>query len=476
MPTIQDCHSCHSNVNFADETKFTHANISGDCESCHNGNYIDPAGALGKVSDPTPPHPTTTADCGMCHGIGNNFTDGIYDHTGIVDNCSSCHGDAAPAPPTGAVTRKSSMTNPAHVTTTQDCSICHIPGTFKTAVFNHDNIVTNCGVSCHGGPAPIATIKPAVQFHVDTTEDCSACHNTTAFAGAKYDHSDIKDNCVSCHNGDIALGKDGTHVPTNIDCVVCHTTAGFKPATFDHTGVGNNCTSCHDGVFAQDKKVDHTVTSLECGSCHSVPTTIIIANGGTNDFIPATHSPVSINTRCDSCHGVTATGKDKKTNPDHWLTSLDCRSCHNTAGFLDGTWTHEPSSEGTCNTCHSAVGGAKKKAGGHMSTTSQCDECHTTDAWAPTNFSHDPTNINQDDYPGDHNESLSCDECHGNSIDNPFVYPLTSDKYAPFCAACHAGDFKRKGKHIGGENGTIEQNKNCSDGGKGCHKVDDRKF
>ena len=480
VPTSQDCHSCHSNVDFADKTKFIHADISGNCESCHDGNYIDPAGALGKVSDPTPPHPVTTADCGLCHGIGNNFTDGIFDHTGIVDNCSSCHGDAAPAPPVGAVTRKSS----AHVTTTQDCNICHVPGSFATAVFNHDQIITDCA-SCHGGPTPTATVKPSPTstppgFHVDTLEDCSVCHNKTAFAGAKYDHTDILDNCASCHDGSIAPGKNGTHVPTSGDCATCHSKAGpgFIPATFDHAGIVDNCETCHDGIFATGKNIGHVVTTADCGACHRIPPTEIIANGATNGFIPATHSPVADTTRCDSCHGVNATGKDAKTNPDHLTTSLDCRSCHTTASFIPGGWVHDASTVGRCDTCHITDGGAQrvKPTTGHITTTSQCDECHTTDAWAPTNFSHDPGNINQDDYPGDHNGSPACSACHGNSIDNPFVYPPNGVQYAPFCAACHENDFDRKGDHIGGENGTVEQNKDCSGGGRGCHKVSDRNF
>ena len=109
-----------------------------------------------------------------------------------------------------------------------------------------------------------------------------------------------------------------------------------------------------------------------------------------------------------------------------------------------------------------------------MTTTSQCDECHTTTAWAPTNFSHDPNKPTQDDYPGDHNAAFGCVACHGNSIDSPFVYPTT--RYAPFCAACHAKDFESESKHNGGKNGTIEQNKDCSGGGAGCHRVSDRKF
>ena len=452
IPTGQDCHSCHSNSDFKDRTQFTHDGITGNCTSCHNGNYFDSANAKGKDYPlPTKTHPITTTDCGACHGVGNGFTDGGFDHTGTIDNCSSCHGDGQP----GATTKK----HPTHVTTTQDCSVCHVPGTFVTAVFNHTGIVDNCA-SCHDGSVPTATIKSA--DHLPTAVDCSSCHNTTAFVGARFDHQGTVSDCASCHNGTIALGKDGNHVPTSKDCSVCHKTTGFIPGTFDHTGIVDNCASCHDGFLAKGKTTDHVQTLADCGLCHT-PT----------GFIPATfdHSAVSINTRCDSCHGVTSTGKDKKTNPAHWATSFDCRSCHTTSTFLSGTWQHDSNSAGNCDSCHSAVGGAKPKpSSGHISTNLQCDACHTTAAWAPTNFAHDP----QGNYPGDHRVNYTCSRCHGSVITTPFVYPFST--YAPDCAACHKNDFDSESDHNGGKSGTVAQNQDCTGGGRGCHKVSDSGF
>ena len=139
LPTGQDCDTCHTNDTFIPSI-FNHSGITGNCVSCHDGSGNNvAAGALGK----TPAHPDTTADCGSCHAIGNNFTDGTFDHTGIVDNCSACHGDSPTATPVGP------KKNALHIPTTQDCSFCHVPGTFKPAVFDHTGIVDNCA-QCHG--------------------------------------------------------------------------------------------------------------------------------------------------------------------------------------------------------------------------------------------------------------------------------------------------------------------------------------
>jgi hypothetical protein len=451
LPTTQDCDVCHTNATFTPSI-FDHSGITGNCSSCHDGSVNNvAAGALGT----TPNHPVTTADCGACHAVGQNFTDGTFDHSGITNNCSSCHGDTPTATPTGP------KKDPGHVITNEDCSVCHVVGTFANARFNHTGIVNNC-VACHADPGAIATVKHGA--HIPTTQDCSVCHNTTAFSGARFDHQNIVNNCESCHDGAIARGKTPppNHVPTTGDCVDCHQTTGFKPATFEHTGIVDNCRSCHDGAYAIGKSNNHVPTNQDCSVCHT-----------TNSFSGAGFNHTGIVNNCDSCHGAgIAIGKDAKTNPPHLTTSLDCYLCHSTATFAGGTWIHDNTSVNNCDTCHTPGGGATFKPNNHLNTPEQCDVCHTTNGWAPATFSHSP----QGNYPGDHRNDPGCTGCHkgaigaGLTIDN---YPnrLT---YAPDCAGCHAGDFESEGDHIGGKNGTVSQNRDCA--GSGCHKVSDRKF
>ena len=443
LPTTQDCDVCHTNDAFSPSI-FSHSGITGNCISCHDGNNVT-VGARGT----TPTHPATSGqDCGVCHNTVS-FADATFDHTGRVVNCVECHGDNA----TGAVTKKGID----HVTTAEDCSLCHVPGTFVNAVFDHTGIVDNCA-SCHEGSEAIATVKHI--DHLPTTEDCSVCHVPTVFADARFDHQGIVDNCASCHDGVTARGKapPPNHVPTNGDCSDCHQTTGFVPGIFDHVGIVDNCSSCHDGAFAIGKTSSHLPTDQDCAVCHT-----------TSSFIGAGFNHTGIVNNCESCHdGVTALGKDAKINPVHIDTALDCHSCHTTATFIGGTWTHDSTSVGNCDQCHNNTVGGTPKPQGHLNTTVQCDECHSTNGWAPSIFSHDL----QGNYPGNHSIDPGCNVCHGPSIDLPFNY--TFDQYAPFCAACHANDFDRVGGHIGGENGTVEQNKNCA--GSGCHRVSDSTF
>ncbi len=457
LPTGQDCDLCHTaTVAGFKPSTFAHVGITGNCASCHDGsaNFVA-LGARGKAQAPN--HPVTTTDCGVCHNT-INFAQ-VFDHTGRTSNCAECHGDGAP----GAVTKK----NPGHVPTTQDCSVCHVPGTFANAIFNHTGIVNNCA-SCHDGI--IATgkdAKPNPPGHIPTSQDCSVCHVPTAFAQANFNHQNIVDNCVICHDGIIVLGKHNNHVPTNEDCAVCHQTTGFIPATFSHAGIVDNCASCHDAGFATPKKTNHVPTNQDCGVCH---------NPGA--FVPATFDHTGIVSGCATCHDGSIAKGMVDAVPAHLPTSLDCHLCHTTATFVGGTWVHEiATTKGICKSCHEVTGGvavAPQKSPTHLPTIEQCDVCHSTNGWAPTIFSHSPTG----NYPGDHRRDPGCTGCHkgliGSGI-NIGNYP-NQLVYAPFCAGCHAKDFRRKDKHIGGKNGTVAQNKDCSGGGRGCHRVSDGGF
>ncbi|MDH3535467.1 MAG: hypothetical protein OER87_06965 [Gammaproteobacteria bacterium] len=465
LPTSQDCDVCHTVAGFAPPTNFAHIGITGNCTSCHDGTYdpdgpTNPSGPSGKAADLSG-HVATSADCGSCHGTDSFLPAFAIDHSDpavLLQRCDDCHNGTD-------ATGTSAKTNPAHIPIgQQDCRVCHLAGVaFKPAVFNHTGIVDNCA-SCHNGTD--ATGLSAKPNHINigppdfpVVQDCSVCHNPTAFANATFDHQGISDNCGNCHDGYYARGRHTNHVPTNDDCVVCHQTTGFKPATFSHAGIVDNCASCHAAGFATPKKVGHVATNQDCGVCHTP-----------SAFKPASFDHTGIVDNCASCHdGNTAKGKMDAV-PQHLETGLDCHFCHTTATFVGGSWTHDANSANNCDTCHSPGNGATPKPGGHLSTTEQCDKCHTTNGWAPTNFSHDPNG----NYPGNHRRDPGCNGCHGPTISASIPWPFP--QYAPFCAACHANDFRRKGKHIGGENGTVAQNKDCSGGGRGCHKVSDSGF
>lgn len=455
IPTSQDCHLCHTTTAFSPNT-FAHTGISSNCVSCHDGNR-DATGAIGAPNDAL--HNNTSADCVACHSTANYLNTGkprfqgnaFVNHSSSAvtgTECKSCHnGSTATGMGTGHVA----------ITPSQDCGLCHVAGgTFIPAVFDHSTVSRNTRCdSCHNNTNAVGKAAKTNPDHVQTTQDCRVCHNTDAFAGATFNHQGITGNCVSCHNGVTATGKHNNHVPTNGDCIECHQTTGFKPATFAHVGIVDNCASCHNGVLATGKTPNHTVTNLDCGVCHTTKT-----------FLGASFGHVGIVDNCarSGCHGSGATGK----NTGHLDTALDCSNCHTTATFAGGTWVHDSSTAGNCKTCHSPGNGATSQPQNHFNTTAQCDVCHTTNGWAPTSKFKHTTN----DYPGDHNRNVGCVNCH--TTNDEVISSFRSSPYHPDCAACHSGDFRRKGDHIGGSNGTVAQNKNC--GASGCHRVSGNGF
>jgi hypothetical protein len=130
----------------------SHAGITTNCVSCHNGTLAAGKGAT---------HIASNNSCENCHTTFA-WMPARFEHRGVTASCASCHnGISAPSKPT------------RHVQTTQDCSACHGTIAWAPATFSHVGINATCQ-SCHNGI--VATAKQ-VQ-HVTTTLDCGSCHNT----------------------------------------------------------------------------------------------------------------------------------------------------------------------------------------------------------------------------------------------------------------------------------------------------------
>ncbi len=133
----------------------THAGITGNCISCHNGTL-----ATGK----SPTHIVSSNTCETCHST-MAWLPAHFDHQGVNTNCASCHnGVNAPGRPIN------------HIRTSGECSVCHGTVAWRPVSFSHAGINATCQ-SCHNG---IAAVGKQVQ-HVITTQDCSTCHNTLSW-------------------------------------------------------------------------------------------------------------------------------------------------------------------------------------------------------------------------------------------------------------------------------------------------------
>jgi hypothetical protein len=130
----------------------SHAGVTGNCFSCHNGVL-----ATGKAAS----HIASNNTCQNCHTT-MAWLPARFDHQGVTAMCSSCHNGVVAS---GKPTR--------HVQTTQDCAACHGTISWTVATFSHVGVSATCR-SCHNGV--LAASKPVT--HVITTLDCGSCHST----------------------------------------------------------------------------------------------------------------------------------------------------------------------------------------------------------------------------------------------------------------------------------------------------------
>lgn len=321
-PAGVDCGACHnvSPATFTPAALFDHSQVTATrCDACHNGSFSN-TGAPGKSAN----HPPTAAgaDCGTCHKSTADFaTNVLFDHANVTGNCASCHSSAKPAnhipipagvdcgachtiPPATFVT--ATLFNHSQVTATR-CDACH-NGAFSNA----------------GAPG-----KSANHPSTAPGQDCGACHKSTTDFGANvlFDHSTITGNCASCHGSEKPVNH--IPVPAGLDCGACHTIppATFANATkFDHALVtAMACNQCHNGSFAGVGALGtppgHFATTVDCKNCHTTTAFTQVRFTHSSANYPGDHNP---SVTCLSCH----TGNSQAVTWSSAALKPFCAGCH----------------------------------------------------------------------------------------------------------------------------------------------------
>jgi hypothetical protein len=243
------------------------------------------------------------------------------------------------------------------------CEYCHQRGVFK-------GTPRTC-VGCHTAGSRV-TSTPRPPNHISTQDDCQLCHSLYNFEPIVHmDHLAARGTCFSCHNGLSVMGKNPGHIPSDNNCGACHTTNAFNPVRMDHTNLvvraANSCRGCHSGVQAATAPRNHVPTTQECGACH-----------GTLSWTPARFDHTAIAGNCQSCHnGATATGKVA----GHMTTSLDCSTCHRYPNWSAVIFVHTSAEypgdhhgAPACTACHTT--NTDKAAWQFAAYRPGCGGCH----------------------------------------------------------------------------------------------------
>lgn len=507
----QPCASCHSASGWTPAhvtSAFDHAKTSGfplagahatvACKSCHTTLTFRGAPHACASCHTDPHRGELGAGCNRCH-TPTSFVDQSQmmrahqvtrfpltgSHLSVA--CESCHAQAS----SGKMTFVALSTgcndchlrdylatkNPDHSAGgySHACEGCHATVTWQGATFDHRatrfpltgaHLAISC-TQCHGsgttGPLPTACVS-CHQADYDNAQtpnhrqaqystDCTSCHTTVAWAGAKFDHNatafpltgaHVQATCAMCHGDGVYKGKPTTCVSCHLtdynntqnpnhqqaqystDCTVCHTTATWVGATFDHNATAFPLTGAH--------------LQATCVQCHG-------------DGVYKGKS-----TACVSCH---LTEYNNTQNPNHQQAqySTDCTACHKTTTWVGATFDHNNTAfpltgahvQATCTQCH-GDGVYKGKSTACVSChltdynnsvdpnhqlaqlSTDCASCHTTTVWSSGKFtSHDAQYFPI--YSGSHRGRWnSCSSCHTNPSD-----------YRQFdCKSCH-GDKHHKG-------------------------------
>jgi hypothetical protein len=435
------CHGTSAEIYFGVKAESDYsghpATGSTNCASCHT-SFTSFAGATGTAM-PSNHIPVGSLPCSQCHANGYAVGLTVMSHTGITSGCATCHNGTAYY----NVTPVSKGAN--HITTTQDCSVCHSstvnPGGFVTGTMNHTGITSGCA-TCHGGQA-FQNVTPMAETavnHVPTgSVACETCHTSTTVPGGFANFTmgsaghtalgiSISSSCLTCHgtSAEIYFGVkaesdySGHQATGSTNCASCHTSftsfAGANGATampsnhipvgslpcsqchangyavgltvMSHTGITSSCATCHNGtafynVTPVSKGTNHFTTTQDCSICHSST----VNPGG---FATGAMNHTGITSGCSTCHNGAAfqnvTPVSKGSN--HVPTTLDCVTCHTSfVSFVGAAFSHSGITSG-CASCHGGQAFQNvtpvTKGGTHLLTTLDCGTCHlSTTAFGP---------------------------------------------------------------------------------------------
>lgn len=341
------CRDCHKTLDFtktssvcADCHRDPHVGeLGADCARCHTPrNFIDRSAQL--ENHRMTRFPLTGAhvsrDCAECH---TRQPQGQLTWVNTPIECQACH-----------LPQYQATTDPNHVAANfpTDCALCHTPTAWSRARFDH----RSAGFALTGAHA---------------TTPCASCH-ASGYTGTPTD-------CYSCHQSDYNGTTDPNHVAQNYprDCSLCHTTTSFQGARFDHSTTSFPLTGKHTTTACvQCHAAGYTGTPTDCYACHQT------------DYQGAAdpnHVGAGFSTDCASCHNTTSFQGAKYTQHDSLYFPIysgahngrwsRCADCHNVASDY-GVFN--------CLGCHSDADTTPRHSGvsGYQYNSQACYTCHPT--------------------------------------------------------------------------------------------------
>lgn len=469
---ISDCRECHTDPQ-------NYSNISTECYSCHQADYI-------AATVPNHQEIDLSTNCTECHTLSPGWRPAefpehdvlfpIYsgEHNGEWGSCIDCHNNPGNIAIFTCIDchehNKGEMDDEhqgigGYLYDSYACLECHPTGSEDG--FDHN-----------------VSAFPLTGAHIET--QCIDCHSTG--------YSGTTTICFECHTLAYNQTTNPNHLQIEIsnDCETCHTTdPGWQPALFDehneyyvlsgahittlcadchiegYIETPNICFDCHTADFNESTEPNHVELGFptDCEECHTTAPEWKPTTYNHDEFYPLTGAHIT--TLCIDCHSQGYEGTpntcfechesnfNQTTNPNHVAAGLsnECQECHTTnPGWTPATFADHNNFyvlagahsliANDCNACHNGNYNNTPNTcvGCHLDDYNQttnpphepaqfstdCLLCHTEVAWEPSTFDHD--NQYFPIYSGGHEgEWNQCSECH-----------TTPTNYALFsCIDCH---------------------------------------
>ena len=201
-----------------------------------------------------PGHAALRNDCAACHALGRGVES---------ERCRTCH-------PLESIGQKRKELATLHAPLAQiECFACHAEhagrlGRAPAARFRHERIEGSLREDCQRCHA---AMRPADARHAGAVEHCAACHSTSGWKPAGFDHALVAagTSCASCHAA--RAPTDELHAASP-DCSACHSTNSWKSANYDHSRWFRfdehhpaRCGDCHEP--------GRGFKTYTCATCHS---------------------------------------------------------------------------------------------------------------------------------------------------------------------------------------------------------------
>lgn len=291
------------------------------------------------------------------------------------------------------------------------------------------------------------------------TDNCRACHiahRPLEIDFAQFDKP-IKQLCLSCHEDPYTLGSPHAEA---LRCNQCHPQHAQVPKCSDchqgHSGgkIKEDCLGCHAAHNPTPTIAVEGLPGKNCRVCHAATRKLFEKSGG-----------LHAEQACDDCHTAHTKSPDcLQCHEGHneKMVGADCKTCHSHHLPMPPVFSAATNSD-FCVDCHNETADLFAKSGGDHQQNLSCADCHQTHPPAEKRVAacsscHDPAE-------NTHFSFADCQQCH--NPHSPQAGDLSQvENVRSLCAGCHddvtAGMDKQPTAH--------SQDLSCNQ----CHEAHDQ--